>query len=126
MQQSPGPRKQFVLARHVHRPDVADVLIVEVGLDLLPEICLILDDPRDEQRQPAQTSNLDRQMDTFVRVDPAEENQSSPPRFLKRVQREIDAVVDGRQVIQPCGSIGVADGDKISVAILLIDRHDLG
>jgi hypothetical protein len=46
--------------------------------------------------------------------------------LLKWVQRKIDAVVDRRQVIQPCGSIGVADGDEVSVTILLINRHDLG
>src|SRR2546425_4430334 len=94
--------------------------------DLLPEIGLILDNTSDDQTQPAQTSNLDGQMNTFIWVDPTEENQVITAGFLKRVQREVDAVVDCRQVIQPCGSIGVADGNKISVTILLIDGHDFG
>src|SRR5258708_18525426 len=97
-----------------------------MGVDLLPEIGLILDDTSDDQRHSAQTSNKDGKMNTFIRWDPTEENQVIAAGFLKRVQREIDAVVDGRQVIQPCGSIGVTDGDKISVTILLIDGHDFG
>jgi hypothetical protein len=35
-------------------------------------------------------------MNTFVRVDTAQENQVFAAGVLKRVQREIDAVVDGR------------------------------
>ena len=97
-----------------------------MGFDLLPEIGLILDNTSDDQTHSAQTSNLDGQMNTFIRVDPTEENQVITAGFLKRVQREIDAVVDGRQVIQPCGSIGVADGNEVSVTILLIDGHDFG
>ena len=69
VQQRSGTREQRVLARHVHRPDVADRPI-EVGLHLLPEVRPILDNARDEQRQPAQARNLDRQMDTLVRVFP--------------------------------------------------------
>ena len=45
--------------------------------------------------------------------------------FLERVQREVDSVIDRRQVIQPGRTIGLADGDKISVTILLIHGHDL-
>ena len=91
-------------------------------LHLLPEVGLILDNARDEQRQPAQAGDLDRQMNTLVRVNPAEEDQVIAAAFLKRVQREIDPVVDRRQVIQPRRAIGVADGNKISVTILL-DRR---
>jgi len=42
-------RRQLVLARHVHWPDVADRLI-QVGL-LLAKVGLILNNARDEQRQ---------------------------------------------------------------------------
>src|SRR5258708_23926804 len=95
-----------------------------MGFDLLPEIGIILDNTSDDQTHSAQTSNLDGQMNTFIRVDPTEENQVITAGFLNRVQREINAVVDGRQVIQPCGSIGVADGGKIPVTILFIPAHD--
>ena len=121
VQQRSGMRKQRVLARHVHWPDVADCLI-EVGLHLFAEIGLILDNARDEQRQPAQARNFDRQMDTLVRVNPAEEDQVIAAMFLQRVQREVDAVVDRRQIIQPRRAIGVADGNKVSVPILLDTR----
>src|ERR1017187_9334236 len=94
--------------------------------DLLTEIGLILDNTSDDQTHSAQTSNLDGQMNSFIRMDTAEENQVITAGFRKRVQREIDAVVDGRHVIQPCSAIGVADGNKVSVTILPIDGHDFG
>src|ERR1017187_7938058 len=74
MEQSTGTPEQLIFARYVHRPDVADVLI-EVRFHLLPEICLILDNARDEQRQSAPESDFDRQMDTFVRMNPAAKDQ---------------------------------------------------
>ena len=109
-----------------HWTDIKDLLIVEMGFDPLSEIALILDNTGDDQTHSAQTSNLDGQMNTFIRVDPTKENQVITAGLLKRVQRKIDAVVDRRQVIQPCGSIGVADGNEVSVTILLINRHDFG
>src|SRR5205807_2633605 len=96
VQKSPGSSKQFVLALHVHRSDIKDVFIVEVGFDLLPEIRLILDDTCNDQTHSAQTSNLDSKMNTFIRMDPTEENQVLTTGFLKRVQREVDAVIDRR------------------------------
>ena len=78
------------------------------------------------KRQSAQASHLNRQMDTFIRMNPAEEDQIVTARFLKRIQREVDPVINRREVIQPRRAIGVADGNKISVAILLINRHDSG
>jgi hypothetical protein len=48
-------------------------------------------------------------MNALVRVNPAQENQVVTAAFLKRVQRQVDPVVDCRQVIQPRGAIGVAD-----------------
>src|ERR1017187_9942857 len=74
VQQHSGTREQLILARHVYWPDVSDRLI-QVGLHLLSEVCPILDNARDEKGQPAQASNLDRQMDTLIRVNPAEEDQ---------------------------------------------------
>ena len=70
-------------------------------LHLLAEVGPILDNARDQQRQPAQARNLDRQMDALVGVNPAEENQVIAAAFLERVQREVDSVIDRRQVIQP-------------------------
>src|SRR5437588_3291144 len=125
VQQRSGIRKQLVLTGHVHWPDVSDRLS-EVGLHLLAEVGPILDNTRDEQRQPAQASRLDRQMDTLVRVNPAEEDQVISAKSLDRVQGEVDSVIHRGQIIQTRCAIGVADGDKISVTILLIHGHDFG
>ena len=97
-----------------------------MGLDLLPEVGFVLDDAGDDQTHSAQTGHLDGQMKTFVRMDPTKENQVIAGRALKRIQGKIDAVVDGRQVIQPWCSVGVADRNEVSVTILLIDGHDFG
>ena len=80
-----GPSKQFVLALHVHWSDIVDVLIVEMGFDLLPEIGFVLDNTSDYQTQSAQMSNLDGQMNTFIWVDPTKENQVITAGLLKRV-----------------------------------------
>ena len=85
---------------HIHWSDIKEILTVEIGFDLVPEIGLILDNAGDDQAASAQASNLDGQMNAFIRVNPAEENQVITAGFLKRLEREIDAVVDGRQVIQ--------------------------
>src|SRR5579862_1111941 len=91
--------------------------------DLLAKIVLILNDAGDDQPHSAQPCNLDRQMNTFVRMDSAEENDVIAAVFLKWIQREVDTVVDSCQVIQSCRPVRVADRDEVSVSILLIDRH---
>ena len=119
-------REQFVLARHVHWSDVANL----AGPGMVPpasrKYVLILDDSRDEQWQAALAGDRDGQMDAFVGVNSPEENQLFAGTFLKRIQREVDPVVDRRQIIQSRRAIRVADGNEISIAILLIDRHDFG
>ena len=119
-------REQRVLACHTHGPDVVDRAAIEMGLDLRAEIGLVLHDAGDDQAPPAQARDLDREMNALVRMDAAEKDQVVTGAFLERVEREIDPVVDGRQIVQRGGAVGVADGDVVAVAILLIDRHDLG
>src|ERR1700722_18979265 len=97
-----------------------------MGFDSFSKIGLVLDNPSDDQTHPAQTSNLDGEINAFIWVDSAQENQVLAAGLLKRVQRKIDAVVDRRQIIQAGGSIRVANGNEVSVAILLIDRHNFG
>src|SRR5258706_7671218 len=63
-------------------------------------------------------------MNALVRVNPAQENQIITAGLLKGVERKIDSVVDGRQIIQARRTIRIADGNKISVTILLINGHD--
>jgi hypothetical protein len=53
-----------------------------MGLHLLSEVRPILDNAGNKQRQAAPLSNLDRQMDTLVRVNPAEEDQVIAALFL--------------------------------------------
>ena len=97
-----------------------------MGFDLLVEVGLVLHDAGDDQASPAQARDLDREMNALVRMDAAEKDQVIAGAFLERVEREIDPVVDGRQIVQCGGAVGVADGDVVAVAILFIDRHDFG
>ena len=77
-------RKQRVLACHVHWTDVTD-LPSELRFHLLAEVSLILDNPRYKQWQPAPLSHLDREMDTLVGVNTAEEHQVLTYALLKRI-----------------------------------------
>src|SRR5271154_3340347 len=56
---------------------------------------------------------------------PADEDEMLSPGFTLGVESEVDSVVDRCQVIEPRRAIGIADGNKISVTVFLIDRHDL-
>jgi hypothetical protein len=48
------------------------------------------------KRNPRRRATSMGQMNTFIRMDPTEENKVITAGFLKRVQREVDAVVDCR------------------------------
>ena len=67
------------------------------------EVGLVLHDAGDDQASPAQARDLDREMNALVRMDAAEKDQVIAGAFLERVEREIDPVVDGRQIVQ-CGA----------------------
>jgi hypothetical protein len=56
-----------------------------VGLDLFAEIGFVLNNASDDQTHSAQTSNLDREMNTFIRMDATEENQVIPTASLKGI-----------------------------------------
>ena len=71
---SAGTREQCVFFRYAHRPDIADFLIIDVRFEPVPIIDFILDDSGDDQTPAAQASDLDGQMDTLIRVNPAEED----------------------------------------------------
>ena len=56
-----------------------------MGLDLFPEIGFVLDNTSDDQTHSAQTSNLDREMNTFIWMYATKENEVIPTLFLKGV-----------------------------------------
>src|SRR5712692_11387344 len=74
--------------RYAHRPDIADFLIIDVRFEPFPIIDFILDDASDDQTPAAQARDLDGQMDTLIRVNPAKEEEVLTARGLQRVQRE--------------------------------------
>src|SRR5947207_12993481 len=57
VQENSSPSKQFVLALHVHWPDIENIVIVEMGLDLLPEVVFVLDDTGSDKTVSAETIN---------------------------------------------------------------------
>ena len=67
---------------------------------------------------------FDGEMHAFVRVNAPKEDQITAARLPERIQREIDAIVDGGEVIQPGRAIGFADGNEIPIAIFFVHRHD--
>ena len=82
-------------------PDEADVHAIQVRFHLLVEIGLVLDDARNDQPPAAQASHFNGQVDALIRVNPAEKNQVVAAPFLKGIQRQVDSVVHGRNVVQP-------------------------
>jgi hypothetical protein len=81
VKERPGTREQLIFALHIDWSDVADRLI-KVRLDLLPEVCFILDNAGDEQWQAAQMSNLNRQEDPLVEINEAEEDEINIAAFI--------------------------------------------
>ena len=95
-------------------------------LHFVAEVGRILHDAGDQQAPPALLRHLDGQVDAFVRMDAANENEVFPPARSLGIERQIDSVVDRRQIIQSRRAIRIADGNEIPGTILLVDRHDLG
>ena len=89
-----------------------------MGLDLLAEVGLVLDDPGNDQASPTPARDLDREMHAFVRVETAKEDQVVAAALLERVERQVDPVVDGGEVVQPGSTVGITDRNVVSVAIL--------
>ena len=74
MEQRLGPREQFVLARHLHGADVANVA-VQIRFHLFPKVFLVLDDSRNQQWQATQAGDRNRKIDAFIGVNSPEENE---------------------------------------------------
>src|SRR5450432_1246357 len=74
----------------------------------------------------AQASHLDGQVDTLVRMYPPQENQVAAGGGLEWIERQIDSVVDSRDVIQAGRPVRVTDRDKIAIAVLAVNGHDPG
>src|ERR1700761_6986666 len=65
-------------------------------------------------------------MHALVRMDAPNEDQvltTTPP---LGIEREINPVVDRSKVVERGRAIGIADGNEVSVAVLLIHLHDFG
>ncbi len=124
MKQGEGLCEQGILFFHAHRSHVAYLLIVEVRLNLIPEVSRILHNAGDQQLSAALAGGLDRQVDTFIRMYPADEDEMFAPGFALGIKREIDSVVDRCQVIEPGARSESLIETKYPVAVFLIDRHD--
>jgi hypothetical protein len=53
MEQSKAICEQFIFPSDANRPDIADVLIIDVGFDLFLKVGFILDDSGDDQAPAA-------------------------------------------------------------------------
>ena len=54
-----------------------------------------------------------------------QKNQLLAMRFAQWIQGQVDSVVDRFHVVESGRPIGVANGNEVSVAIFLVDAHDL-
>ena len=97
-----GPRSGEELAAAIRTDgaDVRDPLSVEPGLDGSLEVLVVLNDPRDDQRQTSLLGHVDRLGGPFLGMDPSEE-QEVVARPLPRLELvHVDAVVNRRDVVE--------------------------
>ena len=100
------------------------MLAVDVRCDLVAEVLLILDDPGDVEPAATSPGDLDRVGGALVGVDPSEEQQMLAGTRIDREPVDIDAMVDGRRVVQIRVSIRVTDRHvRRSAVVALVDRN---
>ena len=93
-------------------------------LNLIPEVIRILHNPGDDQLPPTPAGGLDCQVDPLVGMNPPNKDQLLPFARSQGVERKVDSVVNGREVIQARCAIRIANGNEVSVLIFLVNRHD--
>ena len=125
MEKSPRIGEEVAATVGTDGTDVRDAFSVEPGLDRPLEVILILDDPRDDQRQLWFLGNLDRLGGAFLGMNPSEEEQvvARPHPRLELVH--VDPVVNRRHVVQVRVAVGVANRHVVTPRVVLLeDRHD--
>ena len=89
------------------------------------EVVGILDDAGDEERQPAPFCHFDGLRRAFVGMDAPEEHEVVANLRPHLEGPHVDAVVDGRDVVESLMPVGVADGDVVSAGVVALEhRHD--
>ncbi len=87
---------------------------------------MVLDDPRDDQRQTGLLGNVDRLDSAFLGMDPSEEQEvvARPVPRLELVH--VDPVVNRRDVVEAFVPVRVADRHVVPARVVLLeDRDDL-
>ena len=103
-----------------HRSEVADLLAVDVRLDLTAEVLLVLDDAGDVEPPAGSTGHLDRRRRALVGMDAAEEQQVVAWRGMHRERSGVDAVVDRGGVVERRVPVGVADRDVVRGGVVAL------
>ena len=94
--------------------------------DLAIEVLAVLHDAGDDQRQVHRARDRDRLGDALVRMDAAEEGEPASRTLPWGELGQVDAVVDGRCVVELWVAIGVADGNVRDPAVVTpIDRANV-
>src|SRR5207244_7731379 len=89
------------------------------------EVLLVVNDPGDRQGHPRPCGYVDRLGCSLVRMNPPEEQQVLAWSGLEVELPQVDAVVNGGQVVEPLVAVRVADGDVIAARVVLLeDRND--
>ena len=121
-----APAEERAAAIGPYGADVRDLSSVEPGLDRSLEVLVVLNDPRDDQRQTGRLGDVDSLDGPFLGMDSSEEEEVVP-RPLPRLERvHVDAVVNRRDVVEALVPVGVADRDVVPPRVVLLeDRDDL-
>ena len=79
MKQGKSLGKQSILLFHTNRPHVANSALVEMRLNFAPEVARILHNAGNQQPAATLFRRLDRQVHTFVRMDPPDKDEIIAP-----------------------------------------------
>ena len=109
----------------VDRTQKADLIAVDVGLDLVAEVVVVLDDAGDVESAPGSLGDLDGVGGALVGMDATEREQMFAGFGVDRERAGVDAVVDRGGVSESGVAVAVADRHVVGGRVVaLVDGHD--
>ena len=117
MQQSQGLSENLVSFLRPHTADIAN-LIIQMGFDMRSVVCFILDDAGQNKRLFAPSGNFNGFPGPFIVMNASEKNQIILRLIIEYKIFNINAMIDGGDIIQRRSTIGITDGDVMAMAVV--------
>src|ERR1700720_636221 len=104
---SSGGAEDIPAAPRAGRAEEDDLIPVDMRLHGVGEIPFVLHDAADHQPSSRATGDLDGVSCSLVRMDGPERDKIIPPSGAVREHPEVDAVMDGRGIVEPGVAVGI-------------------